>query len=313
MGGMKSRGPCTIHRSPALRSTPLASPTPGSVNASFARRRRASSSPSTYTDCMLFSMCSPGWRKKTASPTRSSRWPHRGTPSSPIGFTITQNCRVDMETTSTLPSTTVSCTSGMWVDASLMVTSHSWPASRCLPKTSVNEQLARRRNALRSVRMVARMTPSTSSFTVGRYAPTFRSSHSSPASRATPSAVTNCRRARSFSAVLSCTTMARTTSTTVTSTRGMYVPGPKNIHSSPADRLMGAGVASAVASPSAASFFLPLPPLDDLEDDARCNTCSRDSGGDVSRKSRTARSCSAQSAPTTCSGATPCDDNSSPG
>jgi hypothetical protein len=63
-----------------------------------------------------------------------------------------------------------------------------------------------------------------------------------------------------------------TTSTTCTATFGMYVPGPLNIHSSPATRFTSS-----------------------------------------STMSRIARSRSAQSADTTCSGTMPADDSFSPG
>jgi hypothetical protein len=188
-----------------------------------------------------------------------------------IGSRTTQYWRLVSVVSDTSP-TTFSCTSGMCVGAWSIVTSHSSPAARRLPNASLNVASALRCTAFLSVSTCACTTPSTSSCTSGRNAPVERHSHSSPASWRWLARSTNARRARSLSAEFSCTMIDLTTSTTCTATLGMYVPGPLNIHSSPATRFTSS-----------------------------------------SAMSRIARSRSAQSAETTCSGTMPAADSFSPG
>mmetsp|Transcript_37335 Transcript_37335/g.91512 ORF Transcript_37335/g.91512 Transcript_37335/m.91512 type:complete len:254 (-) Transcript_37335:124-885(-) len=215
VGGMKSRGPYTIQRSPGSRRTPSSV-----VHASRADSSSASSSPSTYTLWMPRSRRSPGCRKNVAGPRRRSFWPRRRRfDAASNGSSTTANWRLLSVVMRTSP-TTFSYTSGVCVGACVCVTSHSSPALRCWPYASVNVRVACRCSAFFSVSTNACTVDTTSSSTLGRYAPVRDTSHCSPARRRAPLASVHALRARSFTAWFGLTITARTTSTTCTCTFG---------------------------------------------------------------------------------------------
>mmetsp|Transcript_49213 Transcript_49213/g.151952 ORF Transcript_49213/g.151952 Transcript_49213/m.151952 type:complete len:331 (-) Transcript_49213:192-1184(-) len=247
-GGTYSAGPRIIHFSPGCRGVLP------SWKLSTALSRIASSLASTTMFSTPLRRRSPGCRKKDRSPRRISISPNRFLPSAPTGSITMQNCRLLSVVTLTSHST-FSYTCGMCVAVSLCVISHCSPARRALPNTSVNDLTASRCSASFSVSTLASTKPSTSSSTAGRYAPSLRTSHSSPTSRVTPARSVKRARARRRSAVLALMIWAFTVCTTSTSMRGMYVSGPSNIHSSPALRATSPSLKSRTQRSRSAEFF----------------------------------------------------------
>mmetsp|Transcript_42277 Transcript_42277/g.101738 ORF Transcript_42277/g.101738 Transcript_42277/m.101738 type:complete len:260 (-) Transcript_42277:402-1181(-) len=231
-GGTYSQGPWTIHLSPAIRF--VASP---SSKSSRAVSSSAWSFPRTYLSKISpFSSSSPGCRKNWVGPVTSLRSPIWAVPVGPTGLRITQNCR-SVRTLRRSFWTSSSWTSQMWASVSSLVTSHSDPAFRTFPYTSVKVRAALRCKAVSPSITSARTCATTTSNTSGTKAPVLRHSHSSPARRVAPVRSLYSRVAWRRSAALGRTWMALIICcTTSSSARGTYVVSPATSHSSPATR-----------------------------------------------------------------------------
>mmetsp|Transcript_13531 Transcript_13531/g.29272 ORF Transcript_13531/g.29272 Transcript_13531/m.29272 type:complete len:202 (-) Transcript_13531:218-823(-) len=125
----------------------------------------------------------------------------------------------------------------MWASVSWLVTSHSDPALRTFPYTSVKVRAALRCRAVSPSITSFRTCATTTSKTSGTKAPVLRQSHSSPARRVTPVRSLYSRVAWRRSAALGRTWIALIICcTTSSSALGTYVVSPVTNHSSPATR-----------------------------------------------------------------------------
>eukprot|EP00754_Rhynchopus_humris_P044625 Rhum_TRINITY_DN4287_c0_g2::Rhum_TRINITY_DN4287_c0_g2_i1::g.13763::m.13763 len=151
---------------------------------------------------------------------------------------------------------TFSDTIGVNAGVSSTVTSHLSPALRSLPNTSLWSYSDSTSTDFLFVSTRASTTPTISSSTSGRYAPSSVTSHSSPAVRTAPLRSVKFTRALMRSDSSGFTSFAVTFVTNDTFSFGMYVAGPLNSHSSPALRSAPLAWQSSSARRRRAVFFM---------------------------------------------------------